>query len=104
MFGVQVPKSNKQALELDKINKNNLWELALQKEVGQLGDYDTFENFGYDANAPDGYKRIRAHVIYSVKHDGRRKCLCVAEGHLTYPVMVSELNEIKTTVGDIRNA
>jgi hypothetical protein len=31
MFGVQVPKSTKQALEFDKINKNTLGELALQK-------------------------------------------------------------------------
>ena len=31
MFGGQVLKSAKQALEFDKINKNHLWELALQK-------------------------------------------------------------------------
>jgi hypothetical protein len=31
MFGVQVPRSTKKAFEFDKINKNNLWELALRK-------------------------------------------------------------------------
>jgi hypothetical protein len=62
------------------------------------------------------------HVIYSVKYDGCRKCRYVADGHLTDPVkessysgvvslrsmrivlMVSELNELKTMVGDIGNA
>jgi hypothetical protein len=62
------------------------------------------------------------HVIYSVKHDGCRKWHCVADGNLTDPVkessysgvvflrsvrivlMVSELTELKTMVGDFRNA
>jgi hypothetical protein len=36
MFGVQVPKSTRQTLELDKINKNHLWELALEKEMARV--------------------------------------------------------------------
>jgi hypothetical protein len=47
IFGVQVPKSTKQAIEFDKINKNNLWEPALQKDINQPGEYSTFEDFGY---------------------------------------------------------
>jgi hypothetical protein len=82
MFGVQVPKSTKQSLEFHKINKNNLRQIALQKEIGQLGEYDTFEDFGYGVKAPDECKKIKVHVIYSVKHDRCRKCCCYADGHL----------------------
>jgi hypothetical protein len=71
MFCVQVPKSTKQAFDFDKINKNNLWELALQKERNQVSEYST--DFGPGNKAPDGYKKIRVHVIYSIKHDGCRK-------------------------------
>jgi hypothetical protein len=45
---------------------------------------------------PAGYKRIRVHIVYDVKHDGRHKARLVADGHLTdipldsvYSVVVS---------------
>jgi hypothetical protein len=30
-----------------------------------------------------GYKRIRVHMVYDVKHDGRHKARLVADGNLT---------------------
>ena len=71
---------------------------------------------------PEGYHKIRVHIIFAVKHDGRHKCRCVADGHLTSPtkegsysgvvslrslriiLTVAELNGLKTMVGDIGNA
>jgi hypothetical protein len=35
------------------------------------------------ATRSPGYKVIRAHLIYDVKHDGRHKARLVADGHLT---------------------
>ena len=32
---------------------------------------------------PDGYKKIKVHLIYNVKHDGRHRARLVADGHLT---------------------
>ena len=32
---------------------------------------------------PPGYKKIRTHLIFAVKHDGRHKARMVADGHLT---------------------
>jgi hypothetical protein len=32
---------------------------------------------------PDGHKKIRAHLVFDVKHDGRHKARYVAGGHLT---------------------
>jgi Reverse transcriptase (RNA-dependent DNA polymerase) len=29
------------------------------------------------------YKRIRVHIVYDIKHDGRHKAIFVADGHLT---------------------
>jgi hypothetical protein len=109
-------------LELDEINNNILWELALKKEMDQLNEYSTFEDLGLGAKPPEGYSKIREPVIFSVKHDGCRNCRCAADGHLTAPVkerscsgvaslrsmrivvLVSELNNLKTMVGDIENA
>ena len=34
-------------------------------------------------NAPQGYKKIRVHLIFAVKYDGRYKARLVADGHLT---------------------
>ena len=35
------------------------------------------------SNAPNGYQKIRAHLIFAVKHDGRHNARLVAGGHLT---------------------
>ena len=34
-------------------------------------------------NAPQGYQKIRVHLIFAVKYDGRHKARLVADGHLT---------------------
>jgi hypothetical protein len=41
-FGVQIPASISHALRLDKLNGNKLWEEAIQKEMDQLKEYETF--------------------------------------------------------------
>jgi hypothetical protein len=40
-FGVQIPTSISHALRLDKLNGNNLWQEAIQKEMDQLKEYQT---------------------------------------------------------------
>ena len=35
------------------------------------------------SNAPDGYQKIRVHLIFAINHDGRHKARLVAGGHLT---------------------
>ena len=34
-------------------------------------------------NAPQGYHKVRVHLIFAVKYDGRCKVRLVADGHLT---------------------
>ena len=77
---------------------------------------------GEIVNAPQGYKRIRCHMIYDVKHDGRHKARFVAGGHLTevpvdsiysgvvslrslrLVVFLAELNKLETWGSDVGNA
>ena len=33
--------------------------------------------------APKDHKKIRAHVVFDLKHDSRHKAMLVADGHLT---------------------
>jgi hypothetical protein len=84
-YGFEVPRTNEQALCLDKRNGNTLWGDATVLELTQIDDYDTFIDKGHHTKvkAPIGYKKIRVHLIYDVKHDGRHKARLVADGHLT---------------------
>ena len=60
--------------------------------MDQINEYKVFQDHGkaqYDpksrkvSNAPNGYQKIRVHLIFAVKHDGRHKARLVAGGHLT---------------------
>ena len=50
--------------------------------MNKLDDYNTFINHGSN-KPPDGYKKIKVHLIFDIKHDGRHNARCVADGHLT---------------------
>ena len=91
-FGFLVPKDYKQALQLDEQNGNSKWYDATKIEMDQINEYKVFQDHGkaqYDpksrkvSNAPNGYQKIRVHLIFAVKHDGRHKARLVAGGHLT---------------------
>src|SRR5574339_943080 len=87
-----------------------------------MAAYDVFKDYDHQSVSPQGYKKIRVHLIYDVKHDGRHKARLVANGHLTdipneivYSSVVSlrglrmmlflgELNEIEVWGTDIGNA
>jgi hypothetical protein len=58
-------------MELNTRNWNKLWREATDLELSQLNEYNTFKDLGLQALAPHGYKKIRAHLVYDVKHDGR---------------------------------
>jgi len=84
-YGFEIPKDYDHALFLDKRNGNTKWQDANKLEFDQLDEYETFEDMGpsESTKAPDGYKKIRVHLVFDVKHDGRHKVRCVADGHLT---------------------
>lgn len=80
-FGVVVPKTAEEALELDRVNGNHLWAEAIAKE--KTNCKIAFKFLGRDAPPPVGYKRITCHMVFDVKFDLTRKARYVAGGHLT---------------------
>jgi Reverse transcriptase (RNA-dependent DNA polymerase) len=107
-------------LSLDKRNGNTLWEDAATLELTQIDDLDTFIDKGHHLKVkpPVGYKKIRIHLIFDVKHDDRHKARLVADGHLTDLVysgavnlrgfrivlFLAELNQLELWYTDIGNA
>jgi hypothetical protein len=43
-------------------------------------EYDAFIDKGINCTPTSGYKKIRCHMVYNVKHDGRHKARLVALG------------------------
>jgi hypothetical protein len=83
-YGFEIRRNYDHAVFLDSQNGNTKWQDAAKLEFDQLDEYSTFEDYG-DSNTsapPVGYKKIRVHLVFDVKHDGRHKVRCVADGHL----------------------
>ena len=121
-YGHQVPRNHQECIFIDEKNGNTHWQESEKLEISQLNDYDTFRDLGLGAPRPDGYIKIPCHMIYDVKHDGRRKSRFVAGGHRTptpdssvYSGVVSlqgirivtllaELNDMELWSTDVGNA
>jgi hypothetical protein len=121
MYGFEVPKDYEHAVKLDDRNRTNKWVESTRIEMQQHDEYKTFTDKGKDGKV-DGFKKIRVHLIYAVKHDGRHKARLVADGHLTdVPVdsvysgvmllkglrmliFLAELKGLQTWATDIGNA
>jgi hypothetical protein len=85
-----------EALKLDELNQNTKWKDATITEMSQLKEYKCFINagiYGQD-KPPDGHKKIRAHLVFDVKHDGCHKACYVAGGHLTNAPNVSVYSRV----------
>eukprot|EP01082_Thalassiosira_pseudonana_P005598 g5187.t1 g5187 contig19:120121-121928(-) len=81
-FGIEMPKSVQEALELDKKNGNNLWGDAIKKEMQNVRN--AFDILPDGTTAPIGYQQVRCHMIFDVKmEDFWRKARLVAGGHTT---------------------
>lgn len=121
-YGYLVPRNHDQAMDIDAKNGNTKWRDAEIHELGCVDEYDVFDDKGKGYKPRPEYKRIRVHMIYAVKHDGRHRARLVAGGHLTdtpidsvYSSVVSlrgvrmlafiaELNGLELWVTDISSA
>ena len=83
MYGYEIPKNYKDALRLDRLNGNSKWQDSTKIEMDQLKEYQVFMDRGRGTPIPKGYQKIRVHLVYACKHDGRHKARLVADGHLT---------------------
>jgi hypothetical protein len=120
-FGIEVPMTVKEALDLDRKNGSTLWVDAIAKEMKEV--CIAFNILPDGHSAPIGYQKIPCHMIFDVKmEDFRRKARLVAGGHqtkapvtITYASVVSgetvrlaltiaSLNDLNVKVGDVLNA
>ena len=53
-FGVLVPRTHSQAMEIDMKNRNTKWQDAEETEMSQLSEYRTFVDKGKWGQAPAG--------------------------------------------------
>ena len=91
-LGFLITKDYKQALQLDEQNGNSKWYDATKLEMDQIHEYKVFQDHGKAqiepksrkaSSAPVGYQKIRVHLTFAFKRDGRHKARLIAGGHLT---------------------
>jgi hypothetical protein len=82
-FGIRLPSSVSEAMELDRINNNTLWYDAIMKEMTNVRI--AFNIKGKSEPAPPGYKHIPLRIIFDIKMDFTHKARLVAGGHVTDP-------------------
>ena len=84
-YGIRVPKTVKEALEIDQVNGDSKWWDAICTEMKNVRV--AFEIYEGKIQDLVGYQRVNCHVIFDVKlgENFRRKARLVAGGHTTDP-------------------
>ncbi|CAJ1962216.1 unnamed protein product [Cylindrotheca closterium] len=82
-YGIRIPKSVKEAIQIDQENGDTLWQDAIKMEM--KNNQVAFEEFGGDIKKLIGYKRITGHMVFDVKlgENFRQKARYSADGHKT---------------------
>ena len=118
-FGIEMPKSVKEAYAIDRRTGTDFWRTAIEKEM--KNNAAAFEFRDGDV-MPTGYKHIDCHMVFDIKSDLTRKARFVAGGHQTDPpkesvyssvvsrdsvriaFMLAALNDLDVLSADVQNA
>lgn len=120
-YGIRVPKTVEEALQIDKEEGNTFWADAIEAEMRKVRP--AFKLYNGDPKELVGYQEISTHFIFDIKlgENFRRKARLVADGHktstpksVTYSSVVSRdsvricfliaaLNDLDILGGDIEN-
>jgi hypothetical protein len=119
-YGIELPKTVMEALEIDRRTGTTFWREAIEKEMRNVG---VAFQFNPDDTIPIGHKLIKCHMIFDVKMVGLvRKARFVAGGHMTDPPLesvyssvvtresvrimftIAALNDLDLMAGDVQNA
>ena len=92
-FGIQVPRSMREALELDRANGNNFWKDAIDTEISQQLDYDVFKDLPKGQKPPRNYTFVPLHMCFDVKFDLRRKARLV-ESLIWFTFLLQRMSQI----------
>jgi hypothetical protein len=81
-FGIELPKTVEEALEIDRLNNTTFWGDAIKKEMQNVRiAFDILED---GSLPPQDYQFVRCHMVFDVKmEDFCRKARLVARGHMT---------------------
>jgi hypothetical protein len=91
MFGIRLPKTVEEALDIDKATDADFWRKAINKDMAKVkiawkktNDSLTPQQ-ARQGNVPDliSFQEIGCHIIFDVKMDFTRKARFVAGGHTT---------------------
>lgn len=120
-FGIEIPKSVQEALEIDRCTNTTFWRDAIQLEMGNVDI--AFEDLDDQVKLPPGYQFIKCHLVFDVKMGSlKRKARLVAGGHMTEDpivntyasvvsresvrigLLIAALNDLDILAADIQNA
>ena len=111
MFGYLIPRNYMKAMQFDSENKNrsSKWYDAIKLEMESMLEYKVFKKWDKPildkhkkvTNPPKGYHRIKVHLVFAVKFDGRQKARLVADGHLT-PGPIENIYSGVVSLGNVR--
>lgn len=80
-YGIELPKTVKEALEIDRRTGTDFWARAIAKEMKAVSK--AFQILDPDARHPPGYTPIEVHMVFDIKADFTRKARLIAGGHVT---------------------
>jgi hypothetical protein len=126
-FGIRLPHSVEEALNIDRMTEQSLWRDAIEKEMKNVRPaferWDGTLEQAISGRYLVGYQQIKCHMIFDIKMDNlTRKARFVAGGHtthkpesLTYSSVVSResvriafllaaLNGLEICTADVGNA
>ena len=94
MFGYLIPRNYMETMQFDSENKYRKWCGAIKMKMESMREYKVIKKWDkvildehkMVRNSPKCYHRIKGHLVFAVKFDGRHKARLVADGHLT-PVL-----------------
>ena len=119
-YGIELPHSVQDALDIDARTNTDFWRKAIEKEMNNVRiAFKVCE----DGVIPVMHKEIRCHLIFDIKSDTlQRKARLVAGGHMTEPpkdstyssvvsrdsvrlfFLIAALNDMDVLACDIQNA
>jgi hypothetical protein len=77
-FGIKIPQTVEEAIQIDRSTKTTFWHDAIHKEM--KNNRLAFRFLEEDERVPVGFKWIRCHMIFDVKMDFTWKAHFVAGG------------------------
>ena len=96
-------------MEFDKKNINSKWYDAIKLEMESMQAYKVFKKWDKAildkhkkvVNPPKGCYKIKVHLVFAVKFEGRHRARLVADSHLT-PEPIENICSGVVSLGNLR--